>query len=61
LASSNIRILKGLKKVLKSFWSKNCSLKTFLVLRLQFFKSLRPSKVKTKTVLAKTKTSKKWP
>jgi len=29
-----------------------------LVLKPQFFKSLRPSKVKTKTALAKTKTSK---
>jgi len=36
--------------------------KTFLVLRPKFFKSLRPSKIKTKTALAKTKTktSKKW-
>jgi len=33
---------------------------TFLVLWLQFFKSLSPSKVKSKTALAKTKTSKKW-
>jgi len=31
-----------------------------LVLRPQFFKSLRPSKVKTKIALAKTKTSKNW-
>jgi len=46
---------------LRSFRSKKGP-KTFLVLRLQFFKSLRPSKVKTKTktALAKTKTSKKW-
>jgi len=34
--------------------------KTILVLRPQFFKSLRLSKVKTKTALAKTKTLKKW-
>jgi len=35
-------------------------LKTFLVLKPQIFKSLRPSKVKVKTALDKTKTSKKW-
>jgi len=42
--------------------SKNCGLKTFLVLRPQFFKSLRPSrvKIKTKTALTKIKTLKKW-
>jgi len=51
LASFKIRILR-------SFRSKK-GLKT-LVLRLQFFKFLRSSEVKTKTALAKTKTSKKW-
>jgi len=42
--------LLGLKK----------GLKTFLVLKPQFFKSLRSSMVKTKSALAKIKTSKKW-
>jgi len=41
--------------ILRSFRSKK-GLKTFLVLRPQFFKSLRSSKDKTKTALAKTKT-----
>jgi len=42
--------LLGLKKVLK----------TFLVLRLKFFKSLRPSKAKTKQDQDQNQDLKKW-
>jgi len=43
-------------RILKSFRFKK-GLKTFLFFRPQFFKTSRPSKAKTKTAFAKTRTS----
>jgi len=62
LGSLRTEILLRPKLGFQDFSGLKKGLKTFLVLRLQFFKSLRPSKVKTKTALAKakTKTLKKW-